>query len=125
MSLQSKAHTRDIPESPHHLSHLYEGDIKLSEEQRLNNILFGNPDRAPSRAATNVDKIKWPNAVIPYEFDCSVGEYFKSCPASNSIRFFINVPLFIFTLETCAFLISCLTIGDLHYGILRFFRFLC
>ncbi|XP_020626831.1 zinc metalloproteinase nas-6-like [Orbicella faveolata] len=62
----------DIPESPHHLSHLYEGDIKLSEEQRLNNILFGNPDGAPSRAATNVDKIKWPNAVIPYEFDCSV-----------------------------------------------------
>ena len=30
-----------------------------------------------SRAATNVDKIKWPNAVIPYEFDCSVGEFVK------------------------------------------------
>lgn len=53
---------------------LYEGDIKLSEEQRLNNALYGNPDGGPSRAATNVDKIKWPNAVIPYEFDCSVGQ---------------------------------------------------
>ena len=80
----------DIPESPHHLSHLYEGDIKLSEEQRLNNILFGNPDGAPSRAATNVDKIKWPSAVIPYEFDCSVGEYFQL----NSFRFLINALLF-------------------------------
>ena len=54
--------------------HLYEGDIKLSEEQRLNNALYGNPDGSPGRAATNVDKIKWPNGVIPYEFDCSVGE---------------------------------------------------
>lgn len=53
---------------------LYEGDIKLSEEQRLNNALYGNPDGGPSRAATNVDKIKWPNAVIPYEFDYSVGQ---------------------------------------------------
>lgn len=53
---------------------LYEGDIKLSEEQRLNNDLYGNPDGEPSRAATNVDKIKWPNAVIPYEFDYSVGQ---------------------------------------------------
>lgn len=52
--------------------HLYEGDIKLSEEQRLNNALYGNPDGSPGRAATNVDKIKWPNGVIPYEFDCSV-----------------------------------------------------
>ena len=69
----------DNPESQkksrHHSSHLYEGDIKLSEEQRFNNALFGNPDGSPGRAATNVDKIKWPNAVIPYEFDCSVGEY--------------------------------------------------
>jgi len=63
---------KDDPESPRSLLQLYEGDIKLSEEQRLNNALYGNPDGAPSRAATNVDKIKWPNAVIPYEFDCSV-----------------------------------------------------
>ncbi|XP_078359766.1 zinc metalloproteinase nas-15-like [Oculina patagonica] len=64
---------KDMPESKRHSeSHLYEGDIRLSERQRLNNVLFGNPDGSPSRAATNVDKIKWPNAVIPYEFDCSV-----------------------------------------------------
>ncbi|KAJ7370934.1 hypothetical protein OS493_029009 [Desmophyllum pertusum] len=67
----------DIPESPHFLSHLYEGDIKLSKEQRLNNVIYGNPDGSPSRAANVDEKIKWPNAVIPYEFDCSVGEYFE------------------------------------------------
>ena len=64
----------DTQRSSHSSQHLYEGDIKLTEEQRLNSVLFGDPDGAPSRAATNVDKIKWPNAVIPYEFDCSVGE---------------------------------------------------
>ena len=63
--------------SPQLLSHLYEGDIKLTERQRLNKLVFGDPDGSPTRAATNVDKIKWPNAVIPYEFDCSVGEFVK------------------------------------------------
>ncbi|XP_073244758.1 zinc metalloproteinase nas-15-like [Porites lutea] len=63
---------KDNTESPQLLSHLYEGDIKLTERQRLNDLVFGDPDGSPSRAATNVDKIKWPNAVIPYEFDCSV-----------------------------------------------------
>ena len=74
-----------MPESPRHLvSHLYEGDIRLSERQRLNNVLFGSPDGSPSRAATNVDKIKWPNAVIPYEFDCSVGKPYKVTGALTS-----------------------------------------
>lgn len=67
----------DNTESPQLFSHLYEGDIKLTERQRLNKLVFGDPDGSPSRAATNVDKIKWPNAVIPYEFDCSVGEFVK------------------------------------------------
>ena len=67
----------DNTESPQLFSHLYEGDIKLTERQRLNDLVFGDPDGSPSRAATNVDKIKWPNAVIPYEFDCSVGEFVK------------------------------------------------
>ena len=67
----------DNTESPQLLSHLYEGDIKLTERQRLNDLVFGDPDGSPARAATNVDKIKWPNAVIPYEFDCSVGEFVK------------------------------------------------
>lgn len=67
----------DNTESPQLFSHLYEGDIKLTERQRLNDLVFGDPNGSPSRAATNVDKIKWPNAVIPYEFDCSVGEFVK------------------------------------------------
>ena len=52
----------------------------------MNNALFGDPEG--SRAATNVDKIKWPNGVIPYEFDCSVGESSGlSCSKQNSILF--------------------------------------
>ena len=69
-------HTDDV-ESTHTPASLFEGDIKLTEEQRTNNMLFGNPEGGTSRAATNVDKIKWPNGVIPYEFDCSVGEYLR------------------------------------------------
>ena len=69
-------HTDDV-ESTHTQASLFEGDIKLTEEQRTNNMLFGNPEGGTSRAATNVDKIKWPNGVIPYEFDCSVGEYLR------------------------------------------------
>jgi len=64
---------KDLSASPHpSSSKIFEGDIKLTEEQRMNNVLFGDPEGSLSRAATNVDKIKWPNAVIPYEFDCSV-----------------------------------------------------
>lgn len=60
--------------SPHTIPNLFEGDVRLTEKQRLNHAVYGDPDGSPSRAANNVDKIKWPNAVIPYEFDCSVGE---------------------------------------------------
>ena len=67
----------DNTESPQILSHLYKGDIKLTERQRLNDLVFGDRDGSPARAATNVDKIKWPNAVIQYEFDCSVDEFIK------------------------------------------------
>lgn len=63
---------KDVSASPHTNSSFFEGDIKLTEEQRMNNDLFGDPERSSSRAATNVDKIKWPNGIIPYEFDCSV-----------------------------------------------------
>ena len=58
------------------MSSFYEGDIKLTEEQRMNNVVFGDPEGSSTRAATNDEKIKWPNGVIPYEFDCSVG----TCP---------------------------------------------
>ena len=42
----------------------------------MNNVVFGDPEGSSTRAATNDEKIKWPNGVIPYEFDCSVG----TCP---------------------------------------------
>ena len=60
----------------------------MTEEQRMNNVLFGDPEGSLSRAATNVDKIKWPNAVIPYEFDCSVGE---CCVDINIDQFAWNI----------------------------------
>lgn len=78
----------DNAESPHFMSHLYEGDLKLTERQRLNNLLFGDPDGSPARAATNIDKIKWPNAVIPYEFDCSVGERYQVIYVRRFFLFF-------------------------------------
>ena len=35
---------------------------------------YGNPYGPESRAASSVPKERWPNAVIPYTFDCSVGK---------------------------------------------------
>ena len=35
---------------------------------------YGTPNGPQSRAASNVDSERWPNAVIPYVFDCSVGK---------------------------------------------------
>ena len=40
---------RHCRESATTIPPVYEGDIKLSEEQRPNNILFGNLDGAPDR----------------------------------------------------------------------------
>lgn len=36
---------------------------------------YGNP-YGPSlaQAASSQDEKRWPNAVIPYEFDCSIGK---------------------------------------------------
>ena len=67
--------------SPHTVPRLFEGDVRLTKQQELNRLIFGDPDGSPSRAATNVDEIKWPNAVVPYEFDCSVGKWW--CHATS------------------------------------------
>ena len=58
-----------------HLS-FYQGDIRLSKEQAENLKKYGDPSKnsANSRAASSVESERWPNAVIPYTFDCSVGK---------------------------------------------------
>ena len=58
----------------------------LNPEQKHNRALYGDPDGPldPSRAATNVDKLKWPNGIVYYEFDCSVGKSnFKEIEANK------------------------------------------
>ena len=55
-------------------------------------MLFGNPEGGTSRAATNVDKIKWPNGVIPYEFDCSVGEYLRGFSSFSKYKYATYTP---------------------------------
>ncbi|XP_031566063.1 zinc metalloproteinase nas-6-like isoform X2 [Actinia tenebrosa] len=63
----------DLLKSPESHSHLFHGDIKLTPAQELNMERYGNPYGTPlGRAASSVDKERWPNAVIPYEFDCSI-----------------------------------------------------
>ena len=59
-----------------HLS-FYEGDIRLTKKQTENLKKYGDPTKgsADSRAASNVDSERWPNAVIPYTFDCSIGKF--------------------------------------------------
>jgi hypothetical protein len=43
--------------------------------QELNMERYGNPHGlSTGRAASSVEKERWPNAVIPYEFDCSIGK---------------------------------------------------
>ena len=58
-----------------HLS-FYQGDIRLSKKQAENLKKYGDPSKnsANSRAASSVESERWPNAVIPYTFDCSVGK---------------------------------------------------
>ena len=74
---ETTAPVSDLQTSPSRGGALFEGDVRLTSEQRLNDVLFGDPEGAGSRAANNVDKLKWPNAVIPYEFDCSVGKMWR------------------------------------------------
>ncbi|RMX51425.1 hypothetical protein pdam_00012610, partial [Pocillopora damicornis] len=66
--------------NPHHSppgKHLpyYQGDIRLTKKQQENLKKYGDPSKssADSRAASSVDSERWPNAIIPYTFDCSIG----------------------------------------------------
>lgn len=62
----------DSQHSPGRKTSLYGGDIKFTQKQGENMKKYGNPYGPQSRAASNVDSERWPNAVIPYVFDCSV-----------------------------------------------------
>ena len=70
---------QDTYQSPHpvEFKKFFEGDIKLNLKQRRlkDGILDADDKQKPliGEAATSNDKILWPNGVIPYEFDCSVG----------------------------------------------------
>ena len=64
----------DSHHSPGGQESLYLGDIKLTDKQQENMKKYGNPYGLQSRAASSVPSERWPNAVIPYTFDCSVGE---------------------------------------------------
>jgi len=68
----------DSHQSPGREESLYGGDIKLTKQQQDNMKKYGNPYGPQSRAVSSVPKERWPNAVIPYTFDCSVGEPLKS-----------------------------------------------
>ena len=54
----------------------YQGDIRLTKKQQENLKKYGDPSKssADSRAASSVDSERWPNAIIPYTFDCSIGK---------------------------------------------------
>ena len=64
----------DSHHSPGGKASLYGGDIMLTKQQQENMKKYGNPNGPQSRAASSVPSERWPNAVIPYTFDCSVGE---------------------------------------------------
>lgn len=84
----------DSYHSPGGQESLYLGDIKLTEKQQENMKKYGNPYGPQSRAASNVPSERWPNAVIPYTFDCSVGEQKKNlftCISLNCVLYKIVI----------------------------------
>lgn len=54
---------------------LVEGDFKLTAKQELNLKIYHNVYGPRSRSASGRESERWPGAVIPYVFDCSVGGY--------------------------------------------------
>lgn len=63
--------------SPELSGHLFHGDIKLTPMEEMNMEKYGNPygiSEDVGRAASSNDDKRWPNAIIPYELDCSVGK---------------------------------------------------
>ncbi|CAB3997590.1 zinc metallo ase nas-13-like [Paramuricea clavata] len=51
---------------------LVEGDFKLTEKQKVNQKLYGNVYGPVGRSASGRESERWPGAIIPYVFDCSV-----------------------------------------------------
>lgn len=59
----------------------YEGDIKLTASQRnlieqtaIDPMTAANADPfGPQNAVTRFEQNRWPNGVVPYEFDSAVG----------------------------------------------------
>lgn len=63
---------RDFFSSPPLPDNVFEGDIELTQEQLMNIDIYGNIRGNVSRAAGSNSRIRWPNAIIPYEIDCSL-----------------------------------------------------
>ena len=58
--------------SPPLPDNVFEGDIDLTEEQRMNIQIYGDIRGNASRAAGGDNRLRWPNGIIPYEIDCSL-----------------------------------------------------
>ena len=58
--------------SPPLPDNVFEGDIELTQEQLKNIDIYGDIRGNVSRAAGSNSRIRWPNAIIPYEIDCSL-----------------------------------------------------
>jgi len=53
---------------------LFQGDVMLTPRQKLNLQFFGDVSEPSKRkrSASSVDDELWPNAIIPFEYDCSI-----------------------------------------------------
>lgn len=60
--------------SPPLPDNVFEGDINLTEEQLMNIDIYGDVRGNASRAAGGDNRLRWPNAIIPYEIDCSLSK---------------------------------------------------
>lgn len=60
--------------SPPLPDNVFEGDIDLTDEQRMNIDIYGDIRGNASRAAGSDNRLRWPNGIIPYEIDCSLSK---------------------------------------------------
>lgn len=60
--------------SPPLPDNVFEGDIELTQEQLMNIDIYGDVRGNVSRAAGSNNRVRWPNAIIPYEIDCSLSK---------------------------------------------------
>lgn len=61
--------------SPPLPDNVFEGDIDLTDEQRMNIDIHGDIRGNASRAAGSDNRLRWPNGIIPFEIDCSLSKY--------------------------------------------------